>query len=42
MPLALRFNDGLGSADSQSKCDTFIKEVGKLAILAASSSGKKG
>ena len=35
-------NEGLGVADFQTKCDTFFNKGGELAILATSSSGKKG
>ena len=40
--MALRLSEGLGLADSQTKCDIFFNKGGEPAILVASSSGKKG
>jgi hypothetical protein len=34
--------EGLGIAGSTSKCNTFVQIGGEVAILTASSSGKKG
>ena len=42
MPVEVRSSEGLGVAVWQSKCNTFFNEVGELARLIASSTGKKG
>ena len=34
--------EGLGPVGSTTKCNTFVQIGGEVAILAASSSGKKG
>jgi len=41
-PVEVRSSEGLGLAVWQSKCNTFFNEVGELATLLASSTGKKG
>jgi len=40
--LGLASTEGLGVADSQSKCDIFFKRGGELAILFTPPTGKKG
>ena len=42
LPECVRSNEGLGCAVWQSKCNTFSKKGGELAILPASSSWQKG